>query len=376
MNESNAHHSKYLILPLWIIAIFSIGRLITAAPNIFLWLISSFFLLALLEPSWNKLVQKKVPVSVTAVILVLGATVAFALMISIIGYLSADILTNLQESKRALIQYYESLNTNILKFLENFSGVMKGATVSSKVQKVEVIEGSFFSGEMGVTIMHGLGSAVTVLTYAILVPILTLFMMLGRSSFAKVIPLAFHDPSRAEIMWKKMVAANRAFFIGNLILALVSFPFFSILFYVFSVKSPLTMAALSSVFNLIPFLGAALSGFLPSLDLVSQGNTFALSFGLFASCIVIHFIVANFVTPRVLGSKVDLNAVISTIAIIVWGELWGPVGILLAIPITACLKIVFEHSGFPWLHWLAALMSERPDSIIKSSCGRSEGIAE
>ncbi|MFM6928468.1 MAG: AI-2E family transporter [Bdellovibrio sp.] len=376
MNSLNAHPSKYLILPIWIIAIFSLGRLITAAPNIFLWLISSFFLLALLEPSWNKLIKKKVPAPVAAVLLVLGATVAFALIVSILGYLSADILTNLQESKRALIQTYESLNSSILKFLENFSGVLKGSGISPKVQKVEVIEGSFFGGGMGLTIMHGLGSAVTVLTYAILVPILTLFMMLCRSTFAKVIPLGFQDPSRAEIMWKKMVAANRAFFIGNLILALVSFPFFSILFYLFSVKSPLTMAALSSVFNLIPFLGAALSGFLPSLDLISQGSTVALSFGLFASCIAIHFIVANFVTPRVLGSKVDLNAVISTIAIIVWGELWGPAGILLAIPITACIKIVFEHSGFPWLHWLAALMSERPENIMKTSCGRSEGIAE
>lgn len=370
--------TKYLILPLWIMATLSLGTLIHSAPRIFLWLISSFFLLALLEPWWKKLTAKKIPTSVVAMILILSASIAFLLLISVLGYFSAGILIDLQESKRVLIDYYSSLNTNIQNLIKNFTSVASDASpahaaLGPKVQKVEVIEGSILGGELGSRLMHGLGSAVTVMTYAVLVPILTLFMMLGRETFSKVFPLAFHDKNRAEKMWKQMVAANRAFFLGNMILALVSFPFFAILFYIYSVKSPLTMAALSSVFNLIPFIGAPLAGLLPTLDLLSQSSSMAASFGLFALCIVIHFVVANFVTPRVLGSKVDLNAVVSTVAIIVWGELWGPVGILLAIPITASIKIVFQNSGYAWLHWIAALMSEKPDEILKLKCGRSQG---
>lgn len=372
----NDQAAKYLILPIWIIALLSVGTLIHAAPNIFLWLISSFFLLALLEPWWVELCKRKVPPAMSSVLLILGTSFIVLLLISVLGYFSAAILMDLQESKRILIQFYNSLNSNILNFIEAFSGGLAGSGGATKVQKVEVIDGSFLTGGMGITLMHGLGSAMTVITYAVLVPILTLFMMLGRGSFIKVFPLAFRDPMKARRMWLQMVAANRAFFLGNLILALVSFPFFAIMFYIFSVKSPLTMAALSSVFNLVPFLGAPLAGFLPTLDLISQEATIAAVVGLFSACMLIHFVVANFVTPRVLGSKVDLNAVTSTVAIIVWGELWGPVGILLAIPITACLKIIFENSGFPWLHWIAALMSEKPDQILKMKCGRSEGLQE
>lgn len=366
---------KYLILPLWILAILSLGTLIHAAPSVFLWLICSVFLFALLDPWFTFLKNKKVPTALAAVLLILGSVFAFLLLLSILGYFSAGILAELQESKRALIQYYNSLNENIKHYLETFSSLTKDVspshpTVGPKVQKVEVIEGSILGGEMGTTLIHGLGSAVTVLTYVILVPILTLFMMLSRPAFARIIPLAFTDSTRAQRMWDKTVVANQAFFLGNMVLAAISFPLFAILFYIFSMKSPLTMAALSSVFNLVPFLGAALAGFLPTLDLISQNGSLASTLFLFGSCIAIHFIIANFITPHVLGSKVDLNAVVSTIAIIVWGELWGPIGILLGIPITATIKIIFEESGFPWLHWVAALMSERPDEILKMAVGR------
>jgi AI-2 transport protein TqsA len=366
---------KYLILPIWILAILSFGALIHAAPNVFLWLICSILLFALLDPWFDYLKSRKVPASLAAVLLILGSVFAFVLLLSVLGYFSAGILTELRESKRALVQYYSSLNENIKHLIETFTSITKDVspsapTVGPKVQKVEVIEGSILGGEMGTTLIHGLGSAVTVLTYAILVPILTLFIMLSRAAFARIIPLGFSDPERASRMWQKLIVANRAFFLGNMILAAISYPLFTVIFYMFSIKSPLTMAALSSIFNLVPFIGAALSGFLPTLDLISQHGSFTSTLLLFGICILIHFTIANFITPHVLGSKVDLNAVISTIAIIVWGELWGPVGILLGIPITASIKIIFEESGFPWLHWIAALMSERPDDILKMAVGR------
>ncbi|UYL07228.1 AI-2E family transporter [Bdellovibrio sp. SKB1291214] len=373
MTENSA--TKYLILPIWILAILSLGTLVHAAPSVFLWIISSVLLFALLDPMFDWLKNRKVHPSLAAILLILSSVIAFVLLISVLGYFSAGILAELQESKRALIQFYNSLNENIKHLLETFSSITKDVspsapTVGPKVQKVEVIEGSILGGEMGTTLIHGLGSAVTVLTYTVLVPILTLFLMLSRPSFARIIPMAFTDPARAQRMWQKLIIANRAFFLGNLFLAALSFPLFTLLFYIFSIKSPLTMAALSSVFNLVPFLGAALAGLLPVLDTASQNGPLPTILLLFGLCILIHFIIANFITPHILGSKVDLNAVVSTLAIIVWGELWGPVGILLGIPITASIKIIFEESGFPWLHWLAALMSERPDEILKLDVGR------
>jgi predicted PurR-regulated permease PerM len=82
----------------------------------------------------------------------------------------------------------------------------------------------------------------------------------------------------------------------------------------------------------------------------------------------VHFVIANFVTPKILGSRVDINAATSTIALLVWGELWGGLGLLLAIPLTSLIKILLENSGSEWLHWFASLMSARVvDKVLEST---------
>jgi predicted PurR-regulated permease PerM len=365
---------KYLVLPIWILALLAFGALMNSAMQIFLWLISSFLLLALLDPWFIEFRKRKVPASVASAVLILGAVAVGFLLISLLAYFSAGIIGDLEESKRTLIQYYESLSGGFKELIKSFSHAIADTSpnkpsLGPKIQKVEVISGSPLGGEMGATLMHGLGSAVVILTYTLLVPILTFFLMMGRNSFSKVLAMAFQEPERGRQMWTKIVLAIRAFFIGNFILAAGTFPLFVVLFYSFNVKSPVTMAVLSSFFNLVPFLGAVLAGFLPALEMLSQHQSPAATIFLFTSCVLVHFIVANFLTPKVLGSKVDVNAAVSAISIIFWGEMWGAIGILLAIPLTATLKIVLENSGYPWLHWVAALMSENVNHFSEIDCG-------
>ena len=61
------------------------------------------------------------------------------------------------------------------------------------------------------------------------------------------------------------------------------------------------------------------------------------------------------VTPYILGRSLDLNGTVILIACLFWGFLWGLVGLVLAMPITACLKLVFQN--VPELHRWADLMS-------------------
>jgi hypothetical protein len=123
-------------------------------------------------------------------------------------------------------------------------------------------------------------------------------------------------------------------------------------------------------------IGAVLSGFLPAVTLLGQGNHALASLALYLICAVVHFSVANFVTPKVLGSKVDINATTSTIALIAWGELWGGFGLILAIPMTAAIKIVFQYSGSEWLRWIAALMSENVDAALETKTEKAIATPE
>jgi len=57
----------------------------------------------------------------------------------------------------------------------------------------------------------------------------------------------------------------------------------------------------------------------------------------------LHLIALNVLYPKFLGNRLQLNPLTVTIALLVWGWLWGAVGLVLAIPITAAMKIVFDH---------------------------------
>jgi predicted PurR-regulated permease PerM len=59
--------------------------------------------------------------------------------------------------------------------------------------------------------------------------------------------------------------------------------------------------------------------------------------------VVAHLFALNVLYPKVLGSRLQLNPLAVTVSLLLWGFLWGGVGLVLAIPMTAAMKIIFEH---------------------------------
>ena len=57
----------------------------------------------------------------------------------------------------------------------------------------------------------------------------------------------------------------------------------------------------------------------------------------------LQFVVGNVITPKVMGDSLDLHSVTILLALMVWGSLWGVVGMLLATPITAVMRMLLER---------------------------------
>lgn len=365
------------IVPLWIIAIYSVGLIAAEASTIALWIVCSFFLFALLDPIGEKLKKRKWPTALTAVFLVLIATIVVSVLLYVLYSLFSGMVIELNQSRKLFYQLFNSLNAKWNAWMSALPGIHPAvADPNNEISKVELVQGSPFGGEFGATLLHRLGSAVTVLTFALLVPILAFFFLAERDAFGRVFARAFESAETGRHIWRQIVDSTLAFFIGNLILGLVTYPLFVVLFMLFSVPSSWTVAALATILNLVPFAGAVLAGFLPAVALYAQIQVLGPSLGLYACCVAIHFIIADFVTPKLLGSTVNINATTSTIALVAWGELWGAVGLILAIPITSVIKIFFEHSNSYWLKWIAGLMSEDADTALRSPTLTKKKLAQ
>jgi AI-2 transport protein TqsA len=113
------------------------------------------------------------------------------------------------------------------------------------------------------------------------------------------------------------------------------------------------------VLNFIPNIGSVISTLLP-LPVVALNPEITTTVAILAIAIpgVIQFVIGNVLEPRLLGTSLDLHPIVVLVALIFWSVIWGPVGMLLAAPTTAILRILFSKldATLP----LANLLAGRP----------------
>ena len=111
--------------------------------------------------------------------------------------------------------------------------------------------------------------------------------------------------------------------------------------------------------NFIPNIGSAVAMLLPVPVVLLTGEisvtTKIVALGLPA---LVQFLVGNVLEPKWMGSSLDLNPIVILLALIFWGVLWGPVGMLLSVPITAVLKILLQR--LPYTRPVADLLADSP----------------
>lgn len=101
--------------------------------------------------------------------------------------------------------------------------------------------------------------------------------------------------------------------------------------------------------NYIPVVGSIVAGIPPMiLAWLALGGPSAVAIGI--GYIAINIFLGNFVEPMLMGRRFGLSTLVIIGSVIFWGWVWGPVGMLLAVPITMLLKVVLENSyEFRWL---------------------------
>jgi predicted PurR-regulated permease PerM len=106
----------------------------------------------------------------------------------------------------------------------------------------------------------------------------------------------------------------------------------------------------------VPYIGAVLAWFPPFVIALAKFKALG-SYALIAGVLMaIHMVANNLLAPALVGKRVRLNALSITIALLFWGWIWGGMGLLLAIPLTAALRVICDHteSWKPVGRWLSA----------------------
>jgi len=194
-------------------------------------------------------------------------------------------------------------------------------------------------------ISNYLGSFYDVLLMASFVPFLVYFLLSWSEHLRTRFLFLFEGEDRdaAEHAWHGVGAMVRAYVIGNFMLGLVLSIVSSLLFA--AVKLPYwpVVGPLSGFLSLVPYIGLPLAMIPPMVAALPTGREPTLYLFLAASVALLHLLAMNLLYPKFVGARVHLNPLVVTVALMFWGMLWGGVGLILAIPLTAALKAVCDN---------------------------------
>jgi predicted PurR-regulated permease PerM len=204
-------------------------------------------------------------------------------------------------------------------------------------------------------LLRGFGSATQALVAASFVPFLVYFMLTWQHHVRSCTVMLFPLENRhtAYVTLGLISAMIRSFMVGNVLIGVFIGTICTIVFGILHFPFFYFIGLISGFLSLIPYLGVLLAMAPPIIAGVGQVESGAIV-GAVATVFGMHLIALNVLYPKFLGNRLQLNPLTVTIALLVWGWLWGAIGLVLAIPITAAMKIVFDHvqSLKPYGAWL------------------------
>lgn len=120
---------------------------------------------------------------------------------------------------------------------------------------------------------------------------------------------------------------------------------------------------LAFALNFIPVLGSIIAGVPPLLlAFLVAGGPSAIAVGI--GYVSINFFLGNFLEPMLMGRRFGLSTLVVIISVLFWGFIWGPVGMLLAVPLTMVLKVMLDNTDE--LRWIAvAITKEKRHPILE-----------
>jgi len=194
-------------------------------------------------------------------------------------------------------------------------------------------------------LLGGMRSVYAFMVTVMFIPFLVFFMLTSKNHLWAATLNLFPAERRqqTEDVIEGISRMVRHYVLGNLIIALISAALITPVFVVIDLHYALLMGSLAGFLSLVPYIGVAL-GILPALLVAFvQFDRLEPFLAITATVVIVHFLAVNILTPKLVGPQVKLNALSVTLSMMFWGWLWGGIGLVLSVPITAALKAICDN---------------------------------
>jgi AI-2 transport protein TqsA len=201
--------------------------------------------------------------------------------------------------------------------------------------------------------MSGIASS---LSDAVLITLTVAFMLFEAAGLPQKIREAIGNPTAQLAQLERVVLEVQRYVILKTYVSTATGAVVGCFTAIIGLDFPLLWGLLGFVLNYVPNVGSVLAAIPPVLLAVVQlGWTPA--FVTLIGFVVIGLVIGNVIEPRLMGRRLGLSTLVVWLSLLFWGWLWGPIGMLLSVPLTVVMKIALEHT--PEFRAFAILMDVR-----------------
>jgi predicted PurR-regulated permease PerM len=286
----------------------------------------------LLNPFVNKLQQKKIP-KVPAIIIALLLTILF--VAGVMVFISSQIM-KFSDNMTILEQKFSELFRHLQLWLQdNYS-------LSMNKQKQLLSEaGNSLKPLIGQT----LGTVMGTISVIILLPIYIFLMLFYKTLILNFLYEVFAEKNSSQVgvVLKQTKSAIQSYMIGLLLEAIIVAALNSTALLILGVQYAILLGVIGAILNVLPYIGGIIAIALPLLIATVTKDGYTTQVGIIIAYLLIQFLDNNFLVPRIVSSKVKINALVSLVIVLLGGAVWGFAGMFLSIPFIAVLKIIFDR---------------------------------
>jgi len=320
-------------------------------------LLISGYIAMLLTSACNRLERHKIPRSISAAICLI-------IFMSVIGGIFFLIYLQLRgfmhDIGGDLTQKLNSFVIEINRWCHDTFGFDLGMPNGFEMKKaVDIVKP--VDGTATQLVMKGLNTVSDIL----LLPVFIFFLLIYRDHLAVFITKVFSKQDN-NFLLEKLTSIRKivhAYIFGAskvmLILAVVN----TAVLFTLGIKHAIFFGVVAGMLNIVPYLGPSLGVIMPFFFALMTKDSLFYPIAVAVSFIFIQLLEGAFLTPKITGGNVNLNALVTFLGLLIGGAIWGVLGMILIIPTIAILKKLFELS--PDTQPYAYLFGEEDDNWFK-----------
>lgn len=327
---------------LGVIAVFVLGVMMLQLRDVLLPFVMAMLFSIIFKPVIEWLRGKRVPM----VIALFGVLILFSVVLFLVGWVlyagTVGFVADLPKYESKMSVIVDGLETSIQGWANRFGVPLGDVQWSDAVQLSSITA----------AITTGLGSFISFVTTTFLIVLFMLFILGSSGELGSKVRHAFPE-QYADWMASVLRTVDsqvRQYLVTKTLISLATGALTWVVLFLLGVDFALVFAFIAFILNYIPNIGSTLAVVFPFVLTLFQFESLAIPLGVMLGLGTTQMVMGNVVEPRIMGFSLNLSPLLILVSLFLWGWLWGIWGMVLAVPLMATIKIVFENlEGMqPW----------------------------